>query len=198
MQKAHGRGIHHFISKRGNSFRPRNPLLGVFCCSGCCHPHMRRKEFTDRVQQLPWTHEAGIRQPHPSPFSAPSWAGTHTGHAGDLAVCICSSTASPVTWTLCFPGPSPSSKEFKGTHTDHVRKSCYYSRYFWSSAMRKFIITICRMQQVKNVKSRKARAEAVSGELSKRNVLLWNEVWVNRSVETELLGQEETHFMQRH
>lgn len=54
------------------------------------------------------------------------------------------------------------------------------------------------MQQVKNVKSRKARAEAASGELSKRNVLLWNEVWVNRSVETELLGQEETHFMQRH
>lgn len=164
----------------------------MFCCSGYCHSHMPRKGFPDWVQQLPWTHEAGIRQTHPSPFSALSWAGTykHPGHAQDLRIHICSYTASAVTWTL----PQ------KGIERDTQRpcqKKSYYSRYFLSSAIRKFII-ICRMQKIKNVKSCKARAEAVGGELSKRNVLLWNEVWVNRSVETELLGQEETHFMQRH
>lgn len=128
-------------------------------------------------------------------FSAPSWAGTqkHLGHARDLRICICF-TQPQQSHGLC--ASPPASKSFKGTPRDHVKKSSY-SRHFLSSAIRKFII-ICRIQQVKKVKSCKARAEAVSGEVSKRNVLLWNEVWVNRSVETELLRQEETHFMQRH
>lgn len=35
----------------------------------------------------------------------------------------------------------------------------------------------------------KPSAEAVSGELNKKNVLHWNEVWVKRSVETELFRE---------
>lgn len=199
MQKAHGGHIHHFISKLGNNWKPLNSPLGISMCVlllrvlSLTYAKERASKLGSAAALNPWSWDQAASS---LSFlcSILSWHTQEPRTCTGFQNLYLLYTASAVTWTLYFS--SFLKKGLKGTPRDHVKKS-YYSRHFLSSAIRKFII-ICRMQQVKNVKSCKARAEAVSGEVSRRNVLLWNEVWVNRSVETELLGQEETHFMQRH